>query len=44
MKEAPENVSNWLPVSDGEFHLFMRIYVPDMDALDTWQAPVIYEQ
>ena len=43
-KEIPENVSNWLPVSDGEFHLFMRIYVPDMDALDTWQAPVIYEQ
>lgn len=43
-KEVPENVSNWLPVSDGEFHLFMRIYVPDMDALDTWQAPVIYEQ
>ena len=43
-KEATENVSNWLPVSDGEFHLFMRIYVPDMDALDTWQAPVIYEQ
>lgn len=42
-KEAPENVSNWLPVSDGEFHLFMRIYVPDMDALDSWQPPVIFE-
>ncbi len=22
--------ANWLPVSDGEFHLFMRIYIPDM--------------
>ena len=27
-KAAPEDTSNWLPVSDGEFHLFMRIYVP----------------
>ena len=42
-KEAPENVSNWLPVSDGEFHLFMRIYLPNMDALDSWQPPVICE-
>lgn len=43
-KEAPEDASNWLPVSNGEFHLFMRIYVPDMTALDTWQPPVIREQ
>lgn len=43
-KETPENISNWLPVSDGEFHLFMRIYMPDMDAIDTWQSPVIYER
>ena len=43
-KEAPEDTSNWLPVSDGEFHLFMRIYVPDMTALDSWQPPVITEQ
>lgn len=43
-KEAPEDTSNWLPVSDGEFHLFMRIYVPDMAALDTWQPPAIREQ
>ena len=42
-KNAPENTANWLPVSDGGFHLFMRIYVPDMDALDTWQPPVIRE-
>ena len=41
-KEVPEDPSNWLPVSDGEFHLFMRIYLPDMNALDTWQAPVIH--
>ena len=43
-KEAPEDISNWLPVSDGEFHLFMRIYLPDMAALDTWQPPVIRVQ
>ena len=43
-KNAPENTANWLPVSDGGFHLFMRIYVPDMDALETWQPPVIREQ
>ena len=42
-KNAPENTANWLPVSDGGFHLFMRIYVPDMDALETWQPPVIRE-
>ena len=43
-KEAPEDTFNWLPVSDEEFHLFMRIYLPDMAALDTWQAPVIRVQ
>ena len=43
-KEAPADTSNWLPVSDGEFHLFMRIYLPDMTALETWEAPVIRVQ
>ena len=43
-KEAPEDTSNWLPVSDGEFHLFMRIYLPDMTALETWEAPIIRVQ
>lgn len=43
-KEAPKDTSNWLPVSDGEFHLFMRIYLPDMTALDTWKPPVIRKQ
>ena len=43
-KEAPEDDSNWLPVSDGEFHLFMRIYVPDRTAMDSWKPPVISEQ
>ena len=43
-KKAPEDTSNWLPVSDGEFHLFMRVYLPDMTALETWEVPVIRVQ
>ena len=31
-QDAPEDTSNWLPVGDGGFHLYMRIYTPDMDA------------
>ena len=42
-KEAPEDTANWLPVSDRGFHLFMRIYLPDMTTLNTWQPPVIRE-
>ena len=42
-KDQPDT-PNWLPVSDGEFHIFMRIYTPDMDALDSWQPPVIRAQ
>ena len=40
-KDAPADTTNWLPVADGGFHLFMRIYMPDMDALKTWTAPTI---
>lgn len=41
--EKPDNEANWLPVSaDDEFHLFMRIYLPDMEVINNnWQAPVI---
>ena len=42
-KDAPEDTTNWLPVGDGGFHLYMRIYTPDMDALETWTAPTITE-
>lgn len=42
-EDAPENTTNWLPVGDGGFHLYMRIYTPDMDALETWMAPTITE-
>ena len=40
-KEQPEDTSNWLPISDGEFHLYMRIYTPDMTALKSWNPPVV---
>lgn len=42
-KDAPEDTTNWLPVDNGGFHLYMRIYTPDMDALETWTAPTITE-
>lgn len=40
-KDQPEDISNWLPVSGDAFHLYMRIYTPDMAALENWQPPVI---
>lgn len=40
-REKPEHTSNWLPVSEDVFHLYMRIYVPDMAALSNWKPPVI---
>ena len=42
-EDAPKDTTNWLPVGAGGFHLFMRIYTPDMDALETWVAPTITE-
>lgn len=42
-EDAPKDTTNWLPVGAGVFHLFMRIYTPDMDALETWMAPTITE-
>ena len=40
-KEAPEDTTNWLPVGEGNFHLFLRIYKPDTAALEGWQPPVV---
>lgn len=40
-KDAPEDTTNWLPVGNAGFHLYMRIYTPDMEALKTWAAPTI---
>ena len=39
--DAPENTANWLPVGEGGFHLFLRIYEPDLDALERWIPPEV---
>lgn len=42
--EEPTDIdnANWLPVAkDKGFHLYMRIYTPDMDKIKTWEAPTI---
>lgn len=40
--EAPENTANWLPVGADNFHLVMRSYLPNMDALNNgWNSPTI---
>ena len=42
-EDAPKDTANWLPVGDGGFHLYMRIYTPDMEALEIWTVPTITE-
>lgn len=41
-KDEPESAANWLPVGEGGFHLYLRIYLPEMEKLSDWQAPEIY--
>jgi len=36
----PDEITNWLPVA-GNFHLILRIYTPDMEALASWQPLII---
>ena len=38
---APQDGSFWLPTGNKGFHLFMRMYLPDLKALDTWTPPTI---
>ncbi len=43
--EKPENTSNWLPAPDEGFHLWLRIYSPDIDAVNNdWKTPTIIKQ
>lgn len=37
----PQDGSFWLPTGDKGFHLFMRLYLPDLKALDSWTPPTI---
>ncbi len=39
---AEEFLSNWLPICEGEFHLHLRLYLPEESVLDgRWTAPQI---
>ncbi len=43
--QAPEDDSNWLPAPEEEFHLWLRIYSPDVDGIyDGWKTPTIEVQ
>lgn len=46
--EAPTDSTmenNWLPVSEDDFHLYMRIYLPHGDVIgEEWQAPTIIKE
>lgn len=33
----------WIPVCNDKFHLFLRIYLPDVEALKNWEAPSIHK-
>ncbi|MCI6213317.1 MULTISPECIES: DUF1254 domain-containing protein [Bacteroidales] len=38
---APKDGTYWLPTGDKEYHLFMRLYLPNLQALDSWTPPTI---
>lgn len=40
----PQDGSFWLPTGDKGFHLFMRLYLPDLDKLDSWTPPTIHKK
>lgn len=40
-KDAPEDTTNWLPVGEGKFHLFLRLYKPDWTALSSWKPATV---
>jgi hypothetical protein len=44
-KPDDSNLNNWLPIGTDDFHLIMRIYLPDMDKINAdWEVPVIIKQ
>ena len=37
-----DKVANWLPIPEGEFHLFLRIYLPQETVVtNVWKAPAV---
>ena len=43
-KELTDSGLYVLPTDPEGFHLFMRIYMPDMEKMDNWTAPVIIKR
>jgi len=37
----PKDGTFWFPTGDKGFHLFMRLYLPDLKALEGWTPPTI---
>ena len=37
----PDDGSYWLPTGGKGFHLFMRMYLPDLKAMEGWEPPTI---
>lgn len=37
----PADGTFWLPTGEKGFHLFMRLYLPDLKSLDSWTPPTI---
>lgn len=37
----PQDGTFWFPTGKSGFHLFMRLYLPDLKALDSWTPPTI---
>lgn len=42
--EDPKDGTFWLPTGNKGFHLFMRLYLPDLKSLDSWTPPTIYKK
>lgn len=42
--EEPQDGTFWLPTGDKGFHLFMRLYLPDLKNLNGWTPPTIYKK
>lgn len=42
--EEPKDGSFWLPTGDKGFHLFMRLYLPDLKSLESWTPPTIMKK
>ena len=44
-EKPEENLSNWLPTCEGDFHLVLRVYLPEESVKNnTWKAPIINKQ